>query len=288
MKVTIRPALVAATVVLGASAPWALASPPAPLAQATQPAKSSPQLAQAGATAVQRAQTAAATTHEGRGVAIGQGEARTIVRTDDQGRVAAIGVVMTPGTLEGLPETPSDGAHFVTYALPMPAGAPQTVVDHVEINWEPHGHPPSGVYDIPHFDFHIYVVSEDEQRRVSFDSDQDSARPEQQPAAELLAAGYAVPPGTAVPQMGVHAIDRSGPEFNGQPFTATFIYGYYDGRLTFVEPMASLDFLKTKPSFSAPVARPAAYSVAGLYPSAYTVKYDPARDVYEITLDELR
>jgi hypothetical protein len=288
MNVTIRPALVAASLALGASVSLAPAAAPVVLAQAMQPANASPQSTQAGAPAARRVANAAAAIHEGKGVAIGQGEARTMVSTDDQGRVAAIGVVMTPGALEGLPEAPSDGAHFVTYALPMPADAPRTVVDHIEINWEPHGHPPPGVYDIPHFDFHFYVVSEEAQRRVSFDSDQDSARPEQQPPAELLPPGYAVPPGTAVPQMGVHAIDRSGPEFNGQPFTATFIYGYHDGRLTFVEPMASLDFLKTKPSFSAPVARPAVYSVAGLYPSAYTVRYDPARGLYEITLDALR
>lgn len=241
-------------------------------------------MAVSGAAGVQ----ASAATYEGQAVLIGQGTARTIVRTDDQGRLASIGVVMTPGALQGLPETGANGAHDVPYVLPMPADGPRTVIDHAVINWEPHGHAPPGVFDVPHFDFHFYVISEAEQRRVRFETDQDSARPEQQPSAELLPAGYIVPPGTAVPQMGVHALDPSWPEFHGQPFTASFIYGYYDRRLIFVEPMASLAFLESKPSFSAPVVRPAAYSVPGLYPSAYAVKYDTAREVYEITLEELR
>jgi hypothetical protein len=27
----------------------------------------------------------------------------------------------------------------------------------VGLNWNPHGHIPPGVYDLPHFDFHFYI-----------------------------------------------------------------------------------------------------------------------------------
>jgi hypothetical protein len=88
--------------------------------------------------------------------------------------------------------------------------------------------------------------------------------------------------------MGVHAINPQGPEFHNQPFTAAFLYGYYNKRLTFLEPMASLEYLKSKPSFSAPVPRPKAYSKQGAYPSKYSINYDAAHKMYEITLRDLQ
>ena len=51
--------------------------------------------------------------------------------------------------------------------------------------------------------------------------------------------------------------------------------------------MASLTFLKSKPSFSAPVTRPSSYTKPGAYPAGYSVKYDAAHDRYEVTLADL-
>ncbi|MGE5336864.1 MAG: hypothetical protein ACM3PU_03490, partial [Gemmatimonadota bacterium] len=163
-----------------------------------------------------------------------------------------------------------------------------TVVDHVVVNWESVGHPPPKVYDVPHFDFHFYTVSRAAQMKVAYKDENESGTPGQQPPAELLPAGYIVPPGTAVPQMGVHAVDPSSPEFQGKPFTATFIYGFNNKQQTFIEPMVTLAYLESKPSFSAPVKRPATYTRQGAYPSTYSVKYDAARNVYEVSLEELK
>lgn len=226
--------------------------------------------------------------YEGRAVRIGQGLARTVVHTGADGAPTSIGVVFTPGALKGLPKAGKGADPDFPYVLPMPAKAPQTVVDHVVINWESAGHPPPHVYDVPHFDFHFYLVNRAERTKVSFKNEGESGDPSQQPPAELLPPGYVVPPGTAVPQMGVHAVNPSGSEFQNQPFTATFIYGYYNRQLTFLEPMASLAFLQSRPSFSAPVARPASYTHPGAYPSAYSVKYDETRKRYEVMLEDLK
>lgn len=233
------------------------------------------------------AQSAPAT-YEGKAVRIGHGSAHTVVRTGDSGTPVSIGVVFTSGLLAGLPKAAKDKDPDFPYQLPMPTKGPRTVVDHVVINWESAGHPPPHVYDVPHFDFHFYLVSRMAQAKVKFKSQNESGDSGQQPPVELVPAGYVVPPGTAVPQMGVHAINPSAAEFHGQPFTATFIYGYYNKRQTFIEPMVSLAYLESKPSFSAPVARPASYTKPGAYPSAYSVKYDAARKLYEVTLDELK
>ncbi|MCB1905862.1 MAG: DUF5602 domain-containing protein [Rhodocyclaceae bacterium] len=225
--------------------------------------------------------------HTGQAVAIGHGEAYTFVRTGQGGEVSAIGVVLTADVLEGLPAAAPGGDPMFSYHLSMPEGGPRTVIDHVGVDWESVGHPPSQVYDVPHFDFHFYVVSRDAVGQVVFAGPEDSGSPDQQPPARLMPAGYVMPPGTAVPKMGAHAVNPSAPEFQQQPFDATFIYGYYNKELTFVEPMVSLAFLRSRSQFAAPVSRPEAYSRAGAYPSSYRVSYDDARRVYEITLEGL-
>ncbi|BAL27008.1 DUF5602 domain-containing protein [Azoarcus sp. KH32C] len=233
------------------------------------------------------AQTKAAS-YEGSPVRLGHGSAHTIVRTDAEGGLASIGVVFGAAALVGLP-TPAAGASpNFPYLLPMPTTGPKTVVDHVVVNWESAGHPPPHVYDVQHFDFHFYFVSHEEQMRITFGSESESGDPGQQPPADLMPAGYVMPPGTAVAQMGAHAIDPKAPEFNGQPFTVTLIYGYYNKQQLFIEPMATLAFLRSKQSYSAPVVRPAAYTKTGAYPSSYSVKYDKRKKVYEVTLGELR
>jgi hypothetical protein len=221
-------------------------------------------------------------------VRIGQGTAHTVVRTGADGQLTAVSVLFTPGMLDGLPRAARDADPDFPYLLPMPTKGPRTVIDHVVIDWEAAGHPPPHVYDVPHFDFHFYLVSEVDQKSVAFKNDKESGDPSQQPAPELLPSGYTVPPGTAVSQMGVHAINPSAAEFHGEPFTATFVYGYYNKRQTFLEPMASLTFLKSKPSFSAPVIRPASYTKPGAYPSTYGVRYDNAHNVYEIKLADFK
>lgn len=228
-------------------------------------------------------------TYQGQAVRMGNGSAHTVVHTDASGKPHAIGIVFTADALEGLPAAAHAGpGHDVPYVLPMPEKGPKTVVDHAVINWEPSGHPPPKVYDVPHFDFHFYLIGQAERESIRFNSENDSGEPSQQPPQELLPQGYIVPPGTAVPQMGVHAIHPAGAEFQGQPFSATLIYGYYNQRLTFIEPMASLDFLQSRPSFSAPVNRPARYSKQGAYPSSYTIHYDAASKTYEVSLRDLQ
>lgn len=86
-----------------------------------------------------------------------------------------------------------------------------------------------------------------------------------------LAAGDRVSP------QRVHWIDPSSPEFNQKPFSITFIYGSYNGQMTFIEPMMTMAFLETKPEISAPIKLPAAYQKRGYHPTANSVKYDTVR-----------
>jgi len=225
-------------------------------------------------------------TYYGDPVAIGNGTGRVVVAANSAGVPTSVSVALSAAALTGLPAG-SATVHEVEYELAMPARAPKTGIDHVAVDWNPHGHPPAGVYTVPHFDFHFYAISRDEQARVTFVGEGGDAK-RAVPDASLIPAGYVVPPDTAVEKMGVHGVDPAGPEFHGKPFTSTFIYGYYAGRLTFVEPMAALSFLQSKPDVTLPVKTPARYSVPGYYPTKYRVGYDAERDEYRIGLLALK
>ena len=50
------------------------------------------------------------------------------------------------------------------------------------------------------------------------------------------------------PAMGNHLIDVTGHEFQGMPFTRSWIYGVYGGRVIFYEEMVALDYLQSRPN----------------------------------------
>jgi hypothetical protein len=229
-----------------------------------------------------------AATYKGAAVHVGKGTARIAVNTDKSGKPSSVAVMMTPGALQGLPtelnKKTAEGSW--EYALPMPKHGPKTGYTHVVIDWNPHGHPPPHVYTVPHFDFHFYGISAAAVKKISFTGPKDPATTVSN--AALIPADYKVIPATAVNQMGVHAIDVTAPEFHGKPFTATFIYGYDKGQMTFVEPMVTLAYLNTKPDLTLPVKTPAQYSRPGYYPTRYSVRYDKHSKGYVVALDGLK
>ena len=230
-------------------------------------------------------------TYRGPAVTIGNGTARTAILTDSANRPLAISVELTDGVLAGLPTQPNSGDHLLdwTYFLQFPKAAPPTGFDHVMINWHPRGHVPPGIYTVAHFDIHFYMIDTKSQLAIHY------AHPETPdiadvtlPAPALAAPGYFIPPGTQVSRMGVHAVPKAAPEFNGGKFANTLIYGYDGkGRLAFIEPMIALDYLKTRPSDVRAVAMPSSYSFEGDYPARYSVTYDVGRRTYRVIFDQL-
>ena len=88
--------------------------------------------------------------------------------------------------------------------------------------------------------------------------------------------------------MGTHWTDLSAPEFNGQAFTKTFIYGSWNGAFTFYEPMFTKAFLESKPAVADVALKlPSRYATPGLYPTAYKVGYDAKSKEWVIALSML-
>jgi hypothetical protein len=106
----------------------------------------------------------------------------------------------------------------------------------------------------------------DEERKTIPQYEQDSMKFKNFPAPAYFPATY-FNPGGGVPQMGAHWIDFTSPELNGAPFTQTFIYGSYNGKVNFYEPMITEAFIKANPSFERAIPQPAKVQKTGYYPA---------------------
>lgn len=92
--------------------------------------------------------------------------------------------------------------------------------------------------------------------------------------------------------MGAHWIDPASPEFTPAGFSRTFLYGFWNGRMNFLEPMITTDYLasvKALPAQSATfsIPQPQAVEKAGYYPTTYSVRYDADAQTYDIVLEGL-
>jgi hypothetical protein len=172
--------------------------------------------------------------------------------------------------------------------LPLPAEAAGTGFDHAELGYNPNGHDPVQIYGAPHFDMHFYTVSPATQLAILPNDPQWAAKAANLPGTALVPAGYVPPPApipaSAIPQMGVHWTDVKSPEFNGQPFSSTFIYGSWDGQFIFFEPMISKAYLESHPNATRTIPQPAQFATAGRYPTTYSVNYDATAKEFKITL----
>lgn len=240
-------------------------------------------LALAGGCASARGELAGPRTEYGEAVRVGQGTARAYLV--HEGPVPLeLGIALSEGALRGLP-TEQMGYE---YRLPLPRGAAALPFHDVVLNWNPHGHVPPGVYDRPHFDLHFYTITDTERRQIVASDPQFEQRGARQPPPEYRPAGYILPPGTLEPAMGAHWIDPQSAEFQGRPFTRTFLFGSWDGRLTFYEPMITLAYLETRPDELIRIPVAARHEVRGYYPDAYRVQYDAAKREYRVGLSGLQ
>lgn len=223
---------------------------------------------------------------------IGQGSARAWVQTAADGAPTAIGIDMTEQALLGLPAVatpPNPSAVMLTLTLPSQAAG--TGFDHAELGWNPQGHEPAVIYGAPHFDLHFYMVSSAKEMAILPSDPQYAAKAAHLPAAAYVPVGYVPPPGpaasNAVPQMGLHWTSTSAPEFHGQPFSSTFIYGSWDGDFIFLEPMITKAYLETHPNLTQAIPQPASWGASGRFPKTYSVKYDATAKTYRVTLSDL-
>lgn len=207
-------------------------------------------------------------------MAVGKGHAWSWVEADNGNNPVNIGISFEKNAFVSLPDSgkADDYEEEYEYILPLPAQTILPTFNTVVINWNPHGHTPVGIYDKPHFDLHFYMMTESERVKIP-EYEADSAKFLNYPAAAYLPATY-IPIPHGEPRMGTHWADATSPELspsNPQPFTQTFIYGSYNGNVTFYEPMATLAFLTTTSFYTRDIPQPAKFNKDGYYPTRMSV-----------------
>jgi hypothetical protein len=217
---------------------------------------------------------------------MGNGAVRSWVKFDRDGKPTAIGVTFNEAAMSGLPPEPPPGLFGTEYTVSLPSEAVVAGFNHIGLDWNPKGHIPDHIYDVPHFDFHFYLISTAERDAIKIDP-KDLSKFEKLPAAEFVPQGYILAPHSEYVRMGSHWIEPGSHEFHQHAFDYTMIYGFYDGRMVFIEPMISKSFLESKPNITLPIPLPAKYQKPGYYPTQYSIRYDAAEKEYTVALEGL-
>jgi hypothetical protein len=230
----------------------------------------------------------------------------------------SIGMVFTSSTLDGLPyDPPSDGmwcfdrnadgvvdqhtecSGGYEHALQLSAAFKSKVdtpFTYVLANWNPMGHIPMGVWNVPHFDVHFYTNDNAERLAIRpgpcpvLVNCGDYEIGKIQPASKYVAPDYS-DVDAVEPAMGNHLVDQTSPEFHGNPFTHTFLYGIWGGHITFYEPMVTHAWYSglrygTNTDACFPMKLPQAWEHAGWYPTRYCLRYRANRDELTTSLED--
>ena len=242
------------------------------------------------------AQASKAGTFYGSELALGNGKVKTYVVTGDDGKPTELGFAFDAATLQGLPEPPHHaeaGPPLPSQPLYFPDEAKGVAVDHGTFDFVPGGHPPPGVFDLPHFDVHFFYLTQEEVEEINPESADFAARGMKLPDEKFVPEGFGAIPNTppeeaVVPGMGQHLVDMTVRLVPGKyKFTEVIINGSWDGKYAFVEPMVTLDYLLSKPNVTNDLKLPQEYQKTGLYPTKYSITSDAASDTYMISLSGL-
>ncbi|MFW6040116.1 MAG: hypothetical protein ACOC9N_03470 [Gemmatimonadota bacterium] len=210
---------------------------------------------------------------------LGSGIVRSWVEVDADGVPVAVGVTLPDSVIASVSD---ERSAMLSLELPAVDGLP---FRHVLFDWGPGGHPPAGLYDVPHWDAHFYLITPE--RRRAIEQGETSLRPD----PRYLPDGFVPVPELglhAFPEMGVHWVHRDASELHGDPFDQTVIYGS-DGESTiFIEPMFTRAFLADRPDVSAPIPQPSAVRREGYYPTRYVIRHAARERGFRISLEGFR
>ena len=247
---------------------------------------------------------------------LGDGFAQVYAELDAAGAPRVIGVTFDQGMLAGLPAMPNtwsrcfdkngngridergecNGDYELRFALPQELlQRANTPFKWVGVNFNPMGHPAPAppVWAVPHFDFHFYIMPADAVAQIRPGAcseliDCDDFKRAQTPVPARYVHADHIDVGAAVPDMGNHLIDSKSPELvvQGQEFTHTFIFGAYDGQVTFYEPMITLAYFETRPDLCVPIKQPQAWEADGWYPTTYCIRHLADDERYTVSLED--
>jgi len=260
--------------------------------------------------AEREAKVVAAVTYSEEPVSFGDGTVNsyvTLMQHDENSQIPiAIGLEFSGKAFNGLSTEESDRKWCATEngeerclighetVLQLPKEASITPLKWLLLNWNPNGHIPTDVYDVPHFDFHFYIMDKEKRNEIKPGLCED-ADPAVTIDCESFERGMISLPPNFLPKdyvnvgaveagMGNHLIDLTSPEFETD-FTHTWIYGTFDGEITYLEPMITREFLLDKPNLCVDIKQPRAFVESGWYPTQYCMRYHDNTDTYTISIE---
>jgi hypothetical protein len=192
-----------------------------------------------------------------------------------------------------------------------------TPFDHMGWFANAQGHAPLGVFDVPHVDVHFFTITVEDRKAIS--GQLDDPKLLAYPPADFLPADFCLPtvpppfpppcktipdltatdiPGSNDSEQGLHWVDQFAPELRGEPFRQIFIFGSYDGKVDFWEPMITKQFFEDVRSFltdlqstghtialTFDIKQPEQFLVTSYYPTQYTIRYDADAGEFSVSLD---
>lgn len=269
--------------------------------------------------------------HEGESVNVGGGSLMTYATTDSMGNVVSLGVHLDDDAVTSFAQGGSHHEKEVGAHVHFPTETTDgNALDHQftfqGFHYNPEGHPPPEIYDIPHFDFHFYMLEDKAVEAIS------GGPLGETPMPFIGLADYEIPDAQRPPgymfekhrfiveEMGEHLLDATAPEFNGETFTHTYVYGIHDpsidpanpdrtkvitlgdedvempvytgdgqGQVHFVEPMVTTDFIRNglTRAREVGVATPAQFPTGGAYPTTYGMRPDGQGGVH-VTISDFK
>ncbi|GMU06183.1 hypothetical protein [Corallococcus caeni] len=246
-------------------------------------------------------------------VSFGDGYVQSIVQKNPDGSVKAIGVTVDQAAMDTLPMLPNlptndgqtcwdtnndgvtdpekecNGGHERVLWFPKMKDVP---FQWIMFNWQGRGHGPIGAFDKGHFDLHFFMQDFVKRNFIRtgpcgvYTDCNDYAKAIKDPPAPFYPTGFENQKGVSA-RMGNHLADIAESPFNGEPFTQAFVYGAYDGHITYFETVVEGGFAKSKPAEDCRVIKaPPAMEVSGLYPTRYCFRYREDRGDYLMTLED--
>lgn len=207
------------------------------------------------------------------------GVVRTYATTNPSGNLSSLGAYLDETALETFDEDPLE-AH-----LEFPDGVDTHQFTFLGFHYNPMGHPPPDIYTVPHFDLHFYTIAEETVEGIvtepaTYDIP-DAQVPEDYQRVPAVDTDDDEPDTPLVEEdMGEHLVDPTSPEFQEDgTFTHTMIYGAYDvdgdgtGRITFAEPMVTVEFLDgLDEEVAVGMKTPEEFAEADDYPTEYVME----------------
>jgi hypothetical protein len=228
-------------------------------------------------------------TFYGPAVQFGDGHARSWANITHDNKALAIGIEFTEGVLQQQHEhIPDAGEHGHTVLMLHQKAKAVMPFDHLTMGFMTAGHPPPGIYSVSHFDFHFYKMGLNERLAIPAFSPATAAAFNNLPSLQYIPTGYFRSPNEGIIKMGTHWVDLLSPEFNGQPFTHTFIYGSYDGKVTFLEPMVTLATFQSGVTVQKQIRQPQLFDpVNTYYPSRYDIWKNEVNNRHYVAMDQM-